>query len=366
MCRKRPGPRCSCEGTKRYNAAVKRYERVEKLYLADQAAHPEGKVGKRRALQFENARRRLDAAKRVYYATPAGQKDLHNQKRVLESSLDLIPENSDYRSQAYRDRFKIKAKMQALEDARLEGVKRRSLSWEDYHLAQNERTAIRDEARERGGMMARNAHPMRKENIITPAKGRDSGLSLRSWGANDVKNARSWIEAGANPGFEERATVRPPKTVDGIEVGTERVVPSISRPMRMNTPDGQVVESRADIHFTKNAAGKYVVTTRYTVASTWEDSAPIDVTTQELGHILTGETGVSKRYQVTAKEFNTKKEAEKGFAAARKRVNSDAPAKVAVMARESLVSRLNKGGDVPLQQRNIPVWFRYAATDVPA
>lgn len=364
MCRARSGPRCSSEGKKRYDRALNHFERINTLYEKEKAEHPKGKVSKRRALQMENARRRLDAAKRVYYATNAGQKDLHNQKRVLEASLDFIPESDDRTTTEYRDRVKVNAKIKALEDARLEGVKRRSLSWEDYHLCSHERTSIRNESRERGGMMAPNAHPMSKANIIVPAEGRESGLSLPSWDKSHVKNARSWVEAGANPGFKERATVRPPKKVGNVEVGTERVLPSVSRPIRVNTPDGQVAEARIDVHCTKNDAGKYVVSTRYTVASTWEDSAPIDVTSQSLGHILTGDTGVSKRYSITAESFDSKEAAEKAFRATKKRVNREAPGKVAIMARESLVSRLNKGGDVPLQQRNIPVWFRYATADV--
>lgn len=356
MCRARPGPRCSDTGTTRYNTAIERVKYLKRCAEREAEAHPQGALSARRKLQLANSERRLEAARRVFFATPAGQKHLDDRIEATELELDNLPESDDLRSDDARKRVKLTALLDNLKEEKHLGVTRRSNSYADLHMVGDERRRLRDESRERGGQMNKRGHPYANP---TGAHGTPRTLQMKTWELEDVTRANSWVESGANPGWVENSAARVPSVVEGISIGSERVVPSQSRVIRLNLPDGQVVEARYDFHVTKNEDGRFIVSSKRTVSSSWEDAAPIDVTTQNLGHILTARSGVSRRQtKAVVGSYDTKEKALFALNEAKQDTDLFYAQDTAITARESLVARA-RNTTSELQQRKLPVWFRY-------
>lgn len=360
MCRHRPGPRCSYEGVKRFQKAVGHFNHIKTLYDAE-AERREGTVSPRRRAQLSNASRRLDAARRVYYATPGGQTALRQEIARVEGELEGVPVPTPGTPAA--DAHSKKTRALATMKTRLtQGVERRRKSYADLSLVGNERRVIRDESRNRGGEMGFHAHPMarssREAHMATAAD--PQSITLREWSDADVANATSWVESGADPGWRKNPRLAPPRRVgDVTDIGdaVEGEEPQVKY-VRVNSPDGQVIEGRHSFHLTKNSEGKYVVSLRSTVSSSWEDASPIDKTTQELGHVLKNrEIGHTEGATVVG-TFTSKTEARHKLADAKR--NLDYAGTTAKQGRALLVRRAARAGS-SLQRRGIVVWHRYAS-----
>lgn len=360
MCRKRPGPRCSYEGVKRFNKAVDHFKRIKDLYDAE-AERRGGQVSPRRRAQLSNASRRLDAARRVYYATPQGQAVLRSEVVRLEGELEGVATPTPGTPAADAHAKKTRA-LNTLKARLTQGIERRRRSYQDLALAGDERRRLRDESRNRGGEMGFHAHPMarsaREAHMATaPAP---QSLTLREWTETDVAHANSWVESGADPGWRRNARLAPPRHVgDVTDIGSpvEGEEPQVKY-VRLNTPDGQVVEGRHSFHLTQNSAGDYVVSLRSTVASSWEDAAPIDKTTQELGHILKNRSIGHTEGASVVGTYSSKSAAKRALAQAKRDFNYSAT--TALQGRALLVRRAARAGS-SLQRRGIVVWHRYAA-----
>ena len=361
MCRARPGPRCSHGGELRYSRAEKHLKAMAAAHEAEGSLN-DGKVSAERQRITDNAVRRLKAAEKVYFATPKGQKSLETNENTFTYMLTNMDRGTQY-SNARREYNSVERQLKQARQARLEGVQSRKDQYADLHLVKGdvnpgfaqsgERRQARDETRARGGSISRLAQPMSQSDMDAAFAADPAGaLEVKEWPEEVYDRAKNWVEKGTNTGWGENSRVRP-KAEHG-----DRVAASVSRLVRLNTPDGQVVEGRADIHVTKNAAGKFVVSERLTVASSWEDASPIDVTTQEIGHIISARRGVNRRSGDKATEFSTQAEAESYARRTRNGLNQRFVKDVARQGREGFVGRAHKPHEA-LQKRGFAVWPRY-------
>lgn len=367
MCRARPGPRCSYDARKRQAKAEHNFAILEDMRRTAESGGRQ--LTKRRRLRYELAVRRLEASQRVFWSTPEGQRSLEEQigsaKEVLTNEFNnRRPRRSNPRHSEY---LELQSVVERNGIAKEEALTHRQNSLRDMQLVRpEERRSLRQQATARGGKIGSNAHPISE---VSAQRMRDMGevessrLSLREWNADDVARASSWVEHGGDPGFVENPRLRPVKSVrdnDGqmIDVGSkiEDYTPQ-SRLIRLNTPDGQVVEGRHDVHLTKNDAGDYVVTIKSTVGSSWEDASPIDVTRQQVGHIISDTTlATTKSKQLVGK---TRNKAEALRIARHAMRDFDAPRVTALMGRDRVVNAGKRNG-TSLQRRGINVWHRYA------
>jgi hypothetical protein len=363
MCRARPGPRCSNGGEIRFNRAIKHLKAMQ-LAHESEASLNEGKVSGERQRITDNAVRRLKAAEKVYFATPKGQLSLEDNENTLSYMLSNMDRGTPF-SSARREYRSVERQLKQARQARLEGIQSRKDQYADLHLVKGdvhpgfaqsgERRQARDETRARGGNISRLAQPMTQSDMDATLVADPVGaLEVKEWPSEVYDRAKNWVEKGTNTGWAENVYVRPDAAYG------ERIAPSISRLVRLNTPDGQVVEGRADIHVTKNGAGKYVVSERLTVASSWEDASPIDVTTQNIGHIISARRGVNRRAGDKATEFNTQAEAEAYARRTRHGLNQRFVKDVARQGREAFVGRAHRLHEA-LQKRGFAVWPRYEA-----
>lgn len=361
MCRERPGPRCSNGGSKRFNKAKRHHDAVRERYLA---AEERGHVPSRLSKQMSKARLRLSAAERVYDQTPDGQQRLR--ERIEATRLDIESRFGGVVPAAgteARDQYNVSNRHREALTKRLEdGISGREGSYKDLSLVKGERSRLRRQALARGGEMGPNGHPL-SQDMQAVYRGEAEGMRLRRWNKEDVTRAASWIEHGANPAYHRNANLRPFERarddegymvelgakVDGEEPFSKRV--------RLNTPDGQVVEGRHDVFLTKNEEGKYVVSLRSTVASSWEDASPIDVTKQDLGHILKERALISRAdHKSVVGTFTSKAEAKR--AVTRVKREFDYAGTTARMGRDALVTRVARRNS-ELQRRGIVIWHRF-------
>lgn len=363
MCRARPGPRCSHGGELRFSRAMKHLKAMLTAHEAEGSLN-DGKVAPERQRITDNALRRLKAAEKVFFATPRGQKSLEENENTFTYMLSNMDRGTRF-SRARREYNSVERQLKQARQTRLEGIQSRKDQYADLHLVKGdvhpgfaqsgERRQARDEVRARGGAISRLAQPMTQSDMdATLAADPAGALEVKEWPEEVYDRAKNWVEKGTNTGWGENAQVRPKP-----EYG-ERVAPSVSRLVRLNTPDGQVVEGRADIHVTKNAAGKFVVSERLVVASSWEDASPIDVTTQDIGHIITARVGVNRRAGDKATEFRTQAEAESYARRTRNGLNQRFVKDVARQGREAFVGRAHRAHEA-LQKRGFAVWPRYEA-----
>lgn len=363
MCRARPGPRCSNGGEIRFNRAIKHLKAMQVAHETE-ASMNDGKVAPERQRITDNAVRRLKAAEKVFFATPRGQKSLEDNENTLSYMLEKMDRGTQF-SRARREYNSVERQLKQARQTRLEGIQSRKDQYADLHLVKGdvhpgfaqsgERRQARDQARARGANISRLAQPMTQADMDAAIAADPAGaLEIKEWPDEVYDRAKNWVEKGTNTGWGENVYARPKP-----EYG-ERVAPSVSRLVRLNTPDGQVVEGRADIHVTKNSAGKYIVSERLTIASSWEDASPIDVTTQEIGHIISARRGVNRRAGGKATEFRTQAEAESYAKRTRNGLNQRFVKDVARQGREALVGRAHRAHEA-LQKRGFAVWPRYEA-----
>ena len=363
MCRARPGPRCSNGGEIRFNRAIKHLKAMMTAHEAE-ASLNDGRVAPERQRITDNAVRRLKAAERVFFATPRGQKSLEDNENTLSYMLQNMDRGTRF-SRARREYNSVERQLKQARQTRLEGIQSRKDQYADLHLVKGdvhpgfaqsgERRQARDEARARGAKISRLAQPMTQSDMDAALAANPSGaLDIKEWPDDVYDRAKNWVEKGTNTGWEENTITRPKP-----EYG-ERVAPSVSRLVRLNTPDGQVVEGRADIHVTKNSDGKYVGSERLTVASSWEDASPIDVTAQDIGHILSARRGVNRRAGDKATEFRSLAEADAYAKRTRNGLNQRFIKEVARQGREAFVGRAHRAHE-SLTKRGWVVWPRYEA-----
>lgn len=362
MCRSRPGPRCSNGGKIRITRAEKHLKAMQEVYDAEKSANG-GTVTPARQRIYDNAVRRLEAAKKVYLATPAGAAKLQETIDQLEHKLTRIPRGNPNTP----ERREYNATERALKQNKreqAEGLAFRASSYQDLHLVkgdvrdrfpkEGERRQARDEARARGMNVSGNAQPTRQEildNVL--ASDRVSSLSVEAWPDEAYERAGNWVEKGTNTGWQENSRVRP-KAGLGTVVGTPT-----SRIVRLNLPDGQIVESRADVFVTKNSAGKYVASETIVVSSSFEDASPIDVSPATVGHIIASKRGVNRKHGTNTREFNTEAEAKAYAQKIKNSLNQRFVKDSAKLAREALIGRARKPHEA-LSKRGWVGWPRYA------
>lgn len=367
MCRARPGPRCSPSGLDRWSKAIARYSVVHTRYAAAEAAG--GTIPRRLRQQMSKATLRKNAAGLVYWTTPNGQDQLRLNIENAESALaarfgstSATPDTSnasDVREYTSLTR-RIITNRARLED----GIARRANSYADMYLVKDERASLREQATARGGHMGANAHPLSATQAAAMREGLTArGITLRSWDESDVTRAASWVEHGSAPTrFRANESLTPAargRAANGemIQIGNAvQGEPAQSKALRINSPDGSVVEGRHDFHLTQNDAGQYVVSLRSHVATSWEDASPIDVTKQELGHILTNENVGKSDANMIVGTYSTLTAARAARTSAKRTFN--APKVTAIMGRDILTERAGSSEDT-LQRRGIVVWHRY-------
>lgn len=369
MCRERPGPRCSDTGERRFNRALTHFTAVSQRYEAAllRADGDPSRVRARLRKQMSKAQNRLNAAQQVYWATPRGQALLRERVESYQDRLDTqFPSGEpDSSNRVAHLRWSNLNNSIVRDTNRIdEGIARRASGYADLHMVKGERRVLRQQATVRGGHLGPNAHPLTPERAAALRESLTaSGVKLREWGVDEVARAGNWVEHGSDTGFVEHATARTfrvgrDEEGNRIEVGNK--VPGVaplSRLMRVNSPDGQVVEGRHEVFVTQNQSGKYVVSVRSRAVASWEDAAPIDQTKQDLGHLISS-TAPSRA--VESKHIHAVSDTLEGAIAKRDeavRIHRSAQV-TAAMGRDSLVSRAGRRS-LPLQRRGIVVWHRY-------
>lgn len=366
MCRARPGPRCSYDAGKRHLKAVNNHnwltQKVE--WYVDQGRTPP----KRLRVRYNLGVRRLEAAQRVWWSTPRGQEELkENIEQITETLEAQYPHGAPdvLESDAFSEYSVLIAEQERFTLAKEEGRTHRINSLADMKLSSaDERRSLRQQTTARGGRISANAHPVSAEVAAGIAEGLEvESLRLRAWNEHDVARASSWVEQGADPGLVDNNRLRPVRTVrdeEGslIPVGdkVEGISPR-SRLIRLNTPDGQVVEGRHDFHLTKNSRNEYVVTVRSMVGSSWEDASPIDVTRQQVGHIISDSSRHMSQHKQFVGKSTSLEEAKEIFNNAQSEF--DAAKVTAIIGRDRVVHSARRSNDT-LQRRGINVWHRYA------
>lgn len=285
MCKARPGPRCSDDGRKRLNKAEKNFEKRQQE--AQKYIDDEKPVHEKVAHRLRDAELRLEQAKRVYYATPQGQKGLAEEITSLRDSLPKRKPSPSKKGALKLWREK-NDRIDRLENLLSEGIARRANSTRDYNEFIAERPVLRQEAINRGAEISPTAQ--RNKSGIDYTTGKPAKVSLGELTDTQLARADSWVETGADSPWDKRPDIRAPKKIDGENIG-EKATDSISKITRLSMPDGSVVEGRHDLHITKNDDEKYVLSMRTTVAASFEDASPVDKNTQELGHMLKNTRG---------------------------------------------------------------------------
>lgn len=382
MCQARPFPRCSNDGCKRRDKAKENF--VEKKQRYEE--HPT----KENSDLYFNSEQRLIAANAVFYTTPAGLRELADEKAQLTEALRVAPEgNAGTRARRtynkIRAELNMKTKMldhwkesrefqtQDGKAAEIQSARATSLpegtdttGWTAEQISNaaalphiSERKVARSMARARGANVGRNAQPNYQQafdEAIDNLPNADAYVnSLKEWDDNQLSRVNHWVEDGADPGWAA-SPVRKPTSITGEKVGGTN-----SRLIRLNTPDGQMVEGRADIMVVKKPTGKYSVVSSLKVSSSWEDAAPIDVTQQKLGHALSNHNG-NHSMTHTEKEFDTLEEAERAAKGAKSVAGRDFKKSVAVIGRQQFINRIrNRSGR--MQIRGWRAWPRYEKED---
>lgn len=376
MCRARPGPRCSDTGSRRMHAASNHYAAMVARDGTIEAAGRRPTARQRRSTA--NALKRVEAAKRVYYATPAGQKSL---RESIESdynhlnTLDFGTPASTERDAFERALRRVERREQALE----EGAERRKNSYRDLSLVKEERSQIREVNRARGGTMGPNGHPTSRQLSDAEKQDKNRALSFKPWDDEQVARAESWVETGTETQWQENDATKPPVSIRGseTEIGTEKAVPSSSKAFRMNCPDGNIVEARFDTHITKNSDGKFVVTTRQSVASSWEDASGIDQTTSQLGRLMGTDAEGSRSRTNLVGAYDSLEAAQAAATTEQGRISETGYASAAKTGRNMFINKARRTA-LPLQNsgtgaytpetgrvnrgRQAGAWFRYRVT----
>lgn len=360
MCRARPGPRCSNQAAKRIKSARDYHANI--AAKCEREEERSGEVSAATQRQMRNAQNRLKAAQRVWLGTPKGQEELQDKIDKAEKEFETMPKGTTYS----KTRMVYNAQKRELKELRRTQEKAknsRSEMYKDLHLVrgdirpgasptQGERRRSRDSARARGGSVNMVGQPsLQREFDEDMAKDRAAAMNVQSWDDETYDRANNWVEEGTRTGWYENIHARP-----NAKYGAKDA-PTVSRSVRLNTPDGQIVEGRADVHLTKKGS-KYFVSERLTTASSWEDASPIDVTKQEIGHIIAAKRGVNRSKGDNVVEFKTKKEALAYQKRSQNALNQRFVKDVAKMGREGLVGRAHKHHE-ELQKRGFKVWPRY-------
>lgn len=373
MCRARPGPRCSNSGLRRHDAARKNLNKTQQQVNDHQQEFGEDSpIPEKLAGTLRNAELRMEQANRVFYATPAGQEHLTSQIKEIQDSLPKRkPSPSKVGARKlWEDKH---AKIKELDSQLQEGIARRGDSYLDYHEFIDERPTLRQEAINRGAELSPRAQ--RNKSGIDYTTGKPAKVELDDLTDAQLARAGSWVETGADGNWEKNSNIRPPKKIDGENIG-EKATDSLTKMTRLSMPDGSVAEGRSDFHVTKNNDGKYILSLRTTVATSFEDASPVDKNTQELGHLLKNTRGKD----VTAKigEYNSLQAAmtrrgmianDSNNLADKERINL--PGTIAQVSRSLTQARFantNKkkglGGSISPQNRGWVVpQFRYQETD---
>lgn len=297
MCRARPGPRCSNSGRKRHAAARKNLQKAQAK--ADAFASDDKPMPERVASNLHNAQLRMEQANRVFYATPAGQEQLAAEIKELQNSLPKR-KPSPSKKGALKKWRNTQSNIERKNNLLKEGIARRSDSYKDYHEFIEERPTLRQEAINRGAELSPRAQ--RNKSGIDYTTGDPAKVKLDSFTDEQLDRAYTWVETGADGEWDTNDTARSPKKIDGENIGKMAADP-ISKMTRLSMPDGSVTEGRHDLHITENDEGKFVVSLRTTVATSFEDASPVDKNTQELGHLLSKTRG--KDVTVKLGEFNS-------------------------------------------------------------
>ena len=287
MCRARPGPRCSNSGRRRHRAARKNLKKAQLQAQEFNNDSNDNPMPDKVASNLHNAQLRMEQANRVFYATPAGQEYLAEQIKEVQDSLPKR-KPSPSKQGALRLWEEKQGKIERYDKLLKEGIKRRSDSYKDYHEFISERPVLRQEAINRGAEFSPRAQ--RNKSGIDYTTGDPQKVKLEDLNDDQLQRASTWIETGADSAWRKEEATRPPKKINGEEIGT-KAADSLTKMTRLSMPDGSVVEGRHDIHITENKEGNYVVSMRTTVATSFEDASPVDKNTQKLGHMLINTRG---------------------------------------------------------------------------
>lgn len=375
MCRAYPGPRCSRDASSRLRTATNHLtllkERRQALQELQHSDTPEGCEAKaklrssRFKTQFKNAQNRLAFAEKHFTQTPQGIQHYQNlAEEARAAGNDTLAE--EYRKVALRGRTL------------------RDNSYTDYHMMKgelgflgSERSRVRalqsvtHDGEQRYNIRGvpsgagaysypypsqvseeiRNMSPTDRQAFI------DGGVT--QWGDAEYNRAYTWQEEGHRPRWQDNPNARV-RAAAGRRLSTE------SKVQRINMPDGQVVESRADLHLCERPeTGEYVVARRLTVASSWEDMTPLHRTQVPLGSYLARDRGVAGNTQYSETAYTTRAEAEAAIRREKRNLTARVQAKSsAQVAREGFVQRLHRVAGTSASRDRLSrfdglVWPRY-------
>lgn len=358
MCRPRPGPRCSSTATRRIDAARKHLEAMYISYNAE--LESKGKVSSERTRYLENAECRLQAAETVFFATPKGQSELVDKIAILEHQLAVHPPGE------LGDKDWVKAQLwrsqlaQTREQAE-QGVRDRENAYRDLKLvatdpkpAYAQNSAVQEDyrqAKSRGDRTSRLEQPMTQEAM--DAMWRDdpaTAEALVMWSDEEFARADSWVEQGASVPWSKNKKIDKPEAAEGKIVE----VPETTT-LRVNLPDGQIAEGKADSFLTHDGE-EYLVTEQMEVASTWEDASPRDHTNRDLGYVLSKAKNVSRRKWQKTSRFGSLDQAKDYLASSRKRLQRMFPFLLAKLARSAFIQRAQSVAKITKTNFTFPTW----------
>lgn len=357
MCKaKDEGPRCSHGGRVRYERAEKYKNKIQEK--ADSELARRGELSTKTQWQVDNAERRMRQATVVRDATPAGwgakEGEIEIHAQIVENLKPMVESgHRAARLEVARHTRKINQLNKQAEKGRSDRATMRANKriLETLEDGRSEKKALRDKMIAQGAQINERAQKALPETAANNKNlDNDKPLTLREWSKSELRDnglARSWVEDGTDSGWEKNNVSRP------LAKGT-RVGDSVTKRVRMNTPDGMVAEAKLDVHTVKTPEGKFTVEARLTSASTNLQSSPYDTTGGELGDLISSRKGLMARGKVVSSEtFDTQAAAEKAAKRVQRAKSQTLAVDLAYQTRETLRTWAAKGhGEAPLMREN--------------
>lgn len=292
--------------------------------------------------KLDNLERRVAAAERVHYQTTHGREELEERLATNRQEYADIENKRTKKARVLR--------RQILKDEKLQRDSDKYIALQRSPRGDlKERQLLRDESRNRGGVMGPNGHPMTDEVKLAALRSTPQPIELSTWTEEETQPAADWIEEDADTGYiiNHRDTKR-----NHAEQLRERI-------FRMNMPDGETVETRDRLILRQAKNGKgWVVSRALSVNASFEDASPIDKTTNALGFLSDPQFQAgAKNHREQLGEYTSKKAALKAMTAFSRDMESS-PRKAAVIARTALVKR-SANSDEKLQSAGWNAWYRY-------
>lgn len=363
MCRSKSrgsGRRCSHGAFLRFKRAVERNKEIQKEVNDHKDRFGDKPLPKRLAIQSLKMRERMHQATKIYYSSHAGRQDLQNQYNNLVTEADRVKRNKKKGSSKTADKIMKRAKsIQRELDKHTKIAQTQTKSTKileskvtyadgtevvDVSLSPNgtknrvldEKMAItmmRHFSGDPVNMQAQKASPEYAEDHKDLSKVKN--LVIPSWRDGGEKesfvreNARDWVDG--ETGWD-KSNARP-----NIKGGTGVGEPQ-TKFMRINSPDGTIVETKLDAQVIKTKDG-YVPVVKKTVAVAFMNTSPIDKTGMKRGVLMNKNVGVISRHEQVNEPvvYATEEEALRALNGQKAKATKNIAAETVLEARERTV-----------------------------